>query len=88
MFFFTINYTTAPGKIITEVKNLNLKVSATVGSSNMVHDIEFDGSSAWSKAMGYLGAYATYDITNGTYECSADLCTWIDLGGEFVMKKQ
>lgn len=89
MFYFTISYTTMPGKIISEIKNLNLRVSANVGNSNMVHKVNFDGTSVWSKVLGYLGAYSTYDISTGNYDCTADLCTWVDLGGdEFLMVKE
>lgn len=88
-FSFKINHQTNPGMIISEVKDLDFKIIANIDQNNkMVSSIGFSNSSAWSTMLGFFDVLAVYDITSGKYDCSADLCTWIDLGGDLVLKRQ
>ena len=87
-FFFKIIHTTEPGMIISKVMDINFSLSAKVGSSKMVAQIDYSGGSLWSKMMGYLEALARYDISHGTYQCSADKCTWIDLGSDITLSSK
>ena len=85
-FFFVIKHVTKPGFSVHNVTDVNLKIVAKVNNQDAVHGIDFSDKNLWTKSMGMLNAKISYDFSSGRYDCSADVCKWIDLKNDIVLK--